>query len=333
MKMVFLILVFAILVFRGGPFVGSLLLAIALTILLGIVLAIVARAAHKAKAAVPVPPTVTLPASRKRGKKGRVVVPKIADGDIGPYVRTMLERGDHEAVIRCIEEYVPGSWDARQDIVALVREHGRLQRSFHIATLAGVPMPDEAVGFSTEQIDLITDRARRMAFTHQHGAMSPRVEASVNRLMAGTTPLIVLSSTLRADLAESTANPQWGEMEERELVRKLERMSNTLQAMNSELALDPLAELDEPVSPSAKTALLASTMDTILTPREREVLALLAAGLSNPAIADTLFISERTVTTHLSRLYAKLDVSNRTEAIALAMRTGLVSPAVEQTQA
>ena len=41
---------------------------------------------------------------------------------------------------------------------------------------------------------------------------------------------------------------------------------------------------------------------------------------------------ERTVTTHLSRLYAKLDVANRTEAIALAIRTGLVSPAIEQTQ-
>jgi DNA-binding NarL/FixJ family response regulator len=64
--------------------------------------------------------------------------------------------------------------------------------------------------------------------------------------------------------------------------------------------------------------------DGDLTPREREVLALLAGGMSNAAIADELFISQRTVTTHLSRLYAKLDVSTRTEAIALAMRMGLV---------
>jgi DNA-binding CsgD family transcriptional regulator len=64
--------------------------------------------------------------------------------------------------------------------------------------------------------------------------------------------------------------------------------------------------------------------DGDLTPREREVLALLAEGKSNAAIAEELFISQRTVTTHLSRLYAKLDVSTRTEAIALAVRMGLV---------
>ncbi len=68
----------------------------------------------------------------------------------------------------------------------------------------------------------------------------------------------------------------------------------------------------------------------LLTPREREVLALLAEGMSNPAIAGALYISERTVTTHLSRLYAKLDVSTRTEAIALAMRTGLVPTSGER---
>jgi non-specific serine/threonine protein kinase len=71
--------------------------------------------------------------------------------------------------------------------------------------------------------------------------------------------------------------------------------------------------------------------DNDLTPRERVVLALLAEGLSNPAIAEALFISERTVTTHLSRLYAKLDVSTRAEAIALAMRTGLVDAPAART--
>jgi DNA-binding CsgD family transcriptional regulator len=63
-----------------------------------------------------------------------------------------------------------------------------------------------------------------------------------------------------------------------------------------------------------------------LTPREREVLQLLAEGNSNAAIADHLFISQRTVTTHLSRLYAKLEVTTRTEAVALAIRMGLVTP-------
>ncbi len=61
-----------------------------------------------------------------------------------------------------------------------------------------------------------------------------------------------------------------------------------------------------------------------LTPREREVLTLLTEGLSNPAIAEALFISQRTVTTHLSRLYAKLDVSTRSEAIAVTARRRLL---------
>lgn len=67
-----------------------------------------------------------------------------------------------------------------------------------------------------------------------------------------------------------------------------------------------------------------SAHDDILTPRERDVLTLLTEGRSNAAIAEELFISQRTVTTHLSRLYAKLDVSTRTEAIFAARRMGLV---------
>lgn len=67
-------------------------------------------------------------------------------------------------------------------------------------------------------------------------------------------------------------------------------------------------------------------MDGDLTPRERDVLELLVAGKSNAAIADELFISQRTVTTHLTRLYAKLEVTSRTEAISTALRMGLVTP-------
>ena len=55
-----------------------------------------------------------------------------------------------------------------------------------------------------------------------------------------------------------------------------------------------------------------------LTPTELDVVSLVAEGLTNPEIGSRLFISRATVKTHLSHVYAKLDVSNRTELAALA---------------
>lgn len=62
-----------------------------------------------------------------------------------------------------------------------------------------------------------------------------------------------------------------------------------------------------------------------LTKREAELLELLAEGLPNKEVASHLFISEETVKSHLKSIYRKLSVSDRTEAVALALREGLVS--------
>ena len=61
-----------------------------------------------------------------------------------------------------------------------------------------------------------------------------------------------------------------------------------------------------------------------LTPRETQVLCLLAQGLSNAAIAERLALTMRTVQNHVSNIYGKLDVSTRTEAALYAIRHGLV---------
>lgn len=72
-------------------------------------------------------------------------------------------------------------------------------------------------------------------------------------------------------------------------------------------------------------SIVAEDLDEPLTNREREVLELLAQGLSNKLIAGKLHISEHTVKFHISSLYAKLGVSSRAEAVSQGARYGLLS--------
>jgi NarL family two-component system response regulator LiaR len=88
-------------------------------------------------------------------------------------------------------------------------------------------------------------------------------------------------------------------------------------AGRSILAPEAVEALVQPATPK-------SDLGRDLTRREREVLALLAKGLTNPEIAERLVISHSTVKVHVSHILAKLEASNRGEAIALAIQHGLV---------
>jgi DNA-binding NarL/FixJ family response regulator len=103
-------------------------------------------------------------------------------------------------------------------------------------------------------------------------------------------------------------------------------------------ALRSVASGDAVVSPSVTRRLLdrflgsssgelrdASMLD-VLTEREREVLLLMAQGLSNIEIARKLFLSEATVKTHVGRVLSKLELRDRVQAVVLAYETGLVRP-------
>ena len=96
---------------------------------------------------------------------------------------------------------------------------------------------------------------------------------------------------------------------------------------------------DAVVAPSATRRLIERFLDSgrlpeqnaaqrlaVLTEREREVLALVAQGLSNAEIAGQLYLSEGTVKTHVSHLLGKLGLRDRVQAVVLAYETGLIRP-------
>jgi DNA-binding NarL/FixJ family response regulator len=103
-------------------------------------------------------------------------------------------------------------------------------------------------------------------------------------------------------------------------------------------ALRAVASGDAVVSPSVTKRLLSRFLGDgggelrdaavleALTEREREVLVLIAKGLSNTEIARKLFLSEATVKTHVGRILAKLELRDRVQAVVLAYETGLVRP-------
>jgi NarL family two-component system response regulator LiaR len=123
--------------------------------------------------------------------------------------------------------------------------------------------------------------------------------------------------------------------QERELVRQALR-AGAISYLLKNVSMDDLSGAirmafagRSTLAPEATQALIQDAgqgvlLEVDLTPREIEVLALLVEGLSNPAIAARLSITRSTARAHVSHILSKLDASNRAEAVALALRHGLL---------
>ena len=105
-----------------------------------------------------------------------------------------------------------------------------------------------------------------------------------------------------------------------ELVATLRRVVAGMHVVGPELASRFLREFQARRTAARPAALVQ------LSPREEEVLKLLATGETNRQIARRLFVSEETVKSHVAAIFRKLEVSDRTRAAMLAVRAGLVDP-------
>ena len=90
-------------------------------------------------------------------------------------------------------------------------------------------------------------------------------------------------------------------------------------------AIERVASGDTFIDPALMPAFLSGReRDEMLTPREREILQLLADGMSNADAAKRLFISQETVKSHVRHILAKLEADTRTQAVAIALREAII---------
>lgn len=103
-----------------------------------------------------------------------------------------------------------------------------------------------------------------------------------------------------------------------EIIAMLTAVAGGETVLSPDLATSMLAEAQRPDTTTTPTK------EALLTPREEEVLQLIATGASTPEVAKALYIAEKTVRHHLSSIYEKLDSRDRTQAVIRAVRMGII---------
>jgi DNA-binding NarL/FixJ family response regulator len=89
-------------------------------------------------------------------------------------------------------------------------------------------------------------------------------------------------------------------------------------------AIEKVANGEAYVDPALMPTFLSRDSQDLLTPRERQILQLLADGMSNAEVAAKLYISQETVKSHVRHILAKLEADTRTHAVAIALRDSII---------
>ena len=211
---------------------------------------------------------------------------------------TALLADDHAIVrqgVRALLETQPdiqvvGEASSGAEAVELCVEHAP------DVVLMDLLMPGMTGVEATRQIKLVSPRTQVLVLTsyHEDEHVLPALRAgALSYMLKDPSPADLLDAVRKAARGETTMSPRVA--------------SQLMQALHGRKASeeDPFAELSK---------------------REMEVLRLIAEGLSNAAIGEALFISEKTVKSHVGNILGKLHLADRTQAAVLAWRTGLVKP-------
>ena len=155
------------------------------------------------------------------------------------------------------------------------------------------------------------------------------VEATRRLQAQGSRPAVIILTTFRDDthvlqgLAAGARGYLLKDMDHKMLADAVRTVAAGGALLNPEITAQLLPHLGRIVPPSASAAPPDSTRLALLTERERTILTMLAQGSSNQEISTSLALSVGTVKNHISSIFSKLDVRDRTQAALWARQHGL----------
>lgn len=196
-------------------------------------------------------------------------------------------------------------------------------------------LPDiEVVGQAADGVEAVERAGELAPDVVLMDLRMPRLDgaAATERLLAGHPGIAVLVLTTFADDASIVSALKAGargyltkDARRAELAAAVRAVASGQTTLAPEVGARLIGSftggLDSEAKPAARAAEELLARFPALTPREAEVLAAIARGRSNPEIARQFFVSVATVKTHVNSLFAKLGVSSRAQAIALALGT------------
>jgi DNA-binding NarL/FixJ family response regulator len=188
-----------------------------------------------------------------------------------------------------------------------------------MAVVGMAPSADDALG-------LVADNAPDVVVMDLGTAEPSGIEATrrIATLAPNTRVLVLTRSAEKHEVLEAILAGACGYLVKDAPAETL--VSSIKAAAAGETVISPkiAGRLLEQIRGWDKSAEAAAAIRALLTPREIEVLKLLAAGKDNAEIAEELFISRRTVKNHISNILSKLHLQNRIQAAVHAVRSGIV---------